>query len=196
MTDKNRHFSRLLSSFPSLPPFLPPSLSSLPQSLFFNPFHSSLPFFLRFLPPSFPPPSFPSSPNCPFSLTVALPLFRKTLFEDCPGFFNSENGVLEAPLVIQVADQVSLRSMFSCQVEFTVCFFELRVLESIYLLQTRPVCFSVCAIVTPGDIAFNVKEINFGYCTTVESVRQTITITNKSILPQIYGFCGVPEVRF
>ena len=61
-------------------------------------------------------------------------------------------------------------------------------------LQTRPVCFSVRAIVTPGDIAFNVKEINFGYCTTVESVRQTITITNKSILPQIYGFCGVPEV--
>ena len=121
MTDKNRHFSRLLSSFPSLPPFLPPSLSSLPRSLFFNPFHSSLPFFLQFL-PSFPPPSFPPSPNCPFSLTVALSLFRKTLFEDCPGFFNSENGVLEAPLVIQVADQVSLRSMFSSQVEFTVCF--------------------------------------------------------------------------
>jgi hypothetical protein len=31
---------------------------------------------------------------------------RKTLFEDCPEYFNNETGLLEAPLVIKVADQV------------------------------------------------------------------------------------------
>jgi hypothetical protein len=50
------------------------------------------------------------------------------------------------------------------------------------------------AIITPSDIEFSVSEVNLGYCTTVESVRQTITMTNKSILAQMYGFCGVPEV--
>ncbi len=33
-------------------------------------------------------------------------LNRKTLFEDCPEYFNNETGLLEAPLVIRVADQV------------------------------------------------------------------------------------------
>ena len=50
------------------------------------------------------------------------------------------------------------------------------------------------AIITPSDIEFSVSQLDLGYCTTVESVRQTITITNKSILAQMYGFCGVPEV--
>lgn len=50
------------------------------------------------------------------------------------------------------------------------------------------------AIITCSDIEFSVKEVDLGYCTIVESVRQTITMTNKSILAQLYGFCGVPEV--
>ena len=50
------------------------------------------------------------------------------------------------------------------------------------------------AIITPSDIEFSVSEVDLGYCTIVESVRQTITMTNKSILAQMYGFCGVPEV--
>lgn len=33
-------------------------------------------------------------------------LNRKTLLEDCPEYFNAETGLLEAPLVIRVADQV------------------------------------------------------------------------------------------
>ena len=50
------------------------------------------------------------------------------------------------------------------------------------------------AIITSSDIEFSVREVDLGYCTTVESVRQTITMTNTSILAQLYGFCGVPEV--
>ena len=47
---------------------------------------------------------------------------------------------------------------------------------------------------TSSDIEFNVTEIDFGFCTVFESVRQTITITNKSVVPQPFGFCGVPDV--
>lgn len=61
-------------------------------------------------------------------------------------------------------------------------------------LQTRPVPFTVRAVVTSSDIEFNVQDIDFGFCSVFESVRQTVTITNKSVLPQQFGFCGVPDV--
>lgn len=47
---------------------------------------------------------------------------------------------------------------------------------------------------TSSDIEFNVQDIDFGFCTVLESVRRTVTITNKSVLPQQFGFCGVPDV--
>ena len=47
---------------------------------------------------------------------------------------------------------------------------------------------------TSSDIAFNAQDIDFGFCTVLESVKRTVSITNKSILPQPFGFCGVPEV--
>ena len=47
---------------------------------------------------------------------------------------------------------------------------------------------------TSSDIEFNVQAIDFGLCTVLESVRRTVTLTNKSVLPQQFGFCGVPDV--
>lgn len=63
-----------------------------------------------------------------------------------------------------------------------------------FFLQTRPVPFKVRAVVTSSDIEFNMQDIDFGFCTVYESVRRTVTITNKSVLPQPFGFCGVPDV--
>ena len=63
-----------------------------------------------------------------------------------------------------------------------------------FCLQTRPVPFKVRAVVTSSDIEFNMQDIDFGFCTVYESVRRTVTITNKSVLPQPFGFCGVPDV--
>ena len=63
-----------------------------------------------------------------------------------------------------------------------------------FSLQTRPVPFKVRAVVTSSDIEFNMQDIDFGFCTVYESVRRTVTITNKSVLPQPFGFCGVPDV--
>lgn len=47
---------------------------------------------------------------------------------------------------------------------------------------------------TSSDIEFNVQAVDFGFCTVLESVRRTVTLTNKSVLPQQFGFCGVPDV--
>ena len=63
-----------------------------------------------------------------------------------------------------------------------------------FICKTRPVPFTVRAIVTSSDIEFNVQAIDFGFCTVLESVRRTVTLTNKSVLPQQFGFCGVPDV--
>ena len=41
-----------------------------------------------------------------YSLDLKFFLNRRTLFEDCPEYFNNETGLLEAPLVIRVSDQV------------------------------------------------------------------------------------------
>lgn len=60
--------------------------------------------------------------------------------------------------------------------------------------QTAPVPFTVQAVVTNSDMEFDVQEIDFGCCTIYESTKTTIKLTNKSILPQDFGFVGHPEV--
>ncbi|XP_046572911.1 LOW QUALITY PROTEIN: cilia- and flagella-associated protein 74-like [Haliotis rubra] len=88
---------------------------------------------------------------------------RKSLFEEAGKYFDKETGVLEAPLLIRVAD------------------------------QTQPVPFTVTAVVTNSDMMFDVSNIDFGCCTIYESVKTSIQLTNKSILPQPYGFVGHPD---
>ncbi|KAK3105163.1 hypothetical protein FSP39_018521 [Pinctada imbricata] len=88
---------------------------------------------------------------------------RKSLFEEAGKYFDKETGVLEAPMIIRVAD------------------------------QTQPVPFTVQAVVTTSDMQFDTTDIDFGCCTIYESTKATIKLTNKSILPQEYGFVGLPE---
>ncbi|XP_041377895.1 cilia- and flagella-associated protein 74-like isoform X2 [Gigantopelta aegis] len=88
---------------------------------------------------------------------------RKSLFEEGGKYFDKETGVLEAPMLISVAD------------------------------QAQPVPFTVTAVVTNSDIEFDVSDIDFGYSTIYESVRKSIKLTNKSILKQEFGFVGLPD---
>ncbi|XP_053379519.1 cilia- and flagella-associated protein 74-like isoform X2 [Mercenaria mercenaria] len=88
---------------------------------------------------------------------------RQSLFEEGGKYFDKETGVLEAPMTIRVAD------------------------------QTAPVPFTVTAVVTNSDMVFDTTDINFGDCTIYESTKTTIKLTNKSILPQEFGFVGHPE---
>jgi hypothetical protein len=42
---------------------------------------------------------------------------------------------------------------------------------------------------------FDTVDIDFGCCTIYESTKAKIKLTNKSILPQEFGFVGHPEVK-
>ena len=61
-------------------------------------------------------------------------------------------------------------------------------------MQVRLVPFQVVALVTVSDFEFNLDLIDFGTCTIHESVIVTIKLTNKSVLPQKFGFIDLPQV--
>ncbi|KAL1021090.1 hypothetical protein UPYG_G00008690 [Umbra pygmaea] len=88
---------------------------------------------------------------------------RCSFSEDAKTFFDTKTGVLEVPLAVQVADQV------------------------------RPVPFMVHAVVTSSDLHFDRTDVNFGNCSIFESVKTSVRLTNLSLLPQDYGFLGIPQ---
>lgn len=88
---------------------------------------------------------------------------RQSLPEDARKYFDPASRVLEAPMTIRVADQI------------------------------KPVRFTVQAIVTTSDLEINPSEINFGYCTIYEAIRTEICLSNLSLLPQEFGFVGLPK---
>ncbi|XP_047428401.1 cilia- and flagella-associated protein 74 isoform X2 [Mugil cephalus] len=88
---------------------------------------------------------------------------RRSLSQDAKEFFDSDTGVLEVPMTVQVAGQV------------------------------QPAHFTVHAVVTSSDLQFDQPEVDFGYCSIYQSVKSTVRLTNLSLLPQDFGFLGVPE---
>ncbi|XP_070812255.1 cilia- and flagella-associated protein 74 [Pituophis catenifer annectens] len=88
---------------------------------------------------------------------------RLPLSKDAKKYFDERTRVLEAPLTIIVSD------------------------------QSKPVEFSMHAILTTSDLEINPSDVDFGYCSIYEAVRTTITVTNKAILPQEFGFVGLPK---
>lgn len=65
-----------------------------------------------------------------------------------------------------------------------------------FSFQSTPVTFIVTAVVTDSDITLSQTEVELGYCTIHESVVTTIELTNKSCLPQDYGFIHLPKVSY
>ncbi|XP_063001518.1 cilia- and flagella-associated protein 74 [Elgaria multicarinata webbii] len=88
---------------------------------------------------------------------------RYSLSKDAGKYFDEKTRVLEVPMTIIVSD------------------------------QSKPVEFTVHAIITTSDLEINPPEVDFGYCSIYEAVRTTITVTNKAILPQEFGFVGLHE---
>ncbi|KAI1231505.1 Cilia- and flagella-associated protein 74, partial [Lamprotornis superbus] len=87
----------------------------------------------------------------------------QSLPEDAGSYFNAETGILEVPVTILIVD------------------------------KAKKVNFTVHAIVTTSDLEISPAQINFGYCTIYEAVQANVILTNKSILPQEFGFVGLPE---
>ncbi|XP_051493216.1 cilia- and flagella-associated protein 74 [Apus apus] len=88
---------------------------------------------------------------------------RHSLPEDAGSYFDEETRVLEVPVTILIVD------------------------------KGKKVNFTVHAIVTTSDLEISPAQIDFGYCTIYEAVQAKVTLTNKSILPQEFGFVGLPE---
>ncbi|XP_047580297.1 cilia- and flagella-associated protein 74 [Lutra lutra] len=88
---------------------------------------------------------------------------RHSLPEDAGKYFDKESRVLEAPMTIRVADQI------------------------------KPVVFTVHAVVTTSDLELSPSAVDFGYCTIYEAIRTQISLYNHSLLPQGFGFVGVPK---
>ncbi|KAM9217792.1 cilia- and flagella-associated protein 74 [Leptosomus discolor] len=88
---------------------------------------------------------------------------RPSLPEDAGSYFNEATRVLEVPVTILVVG------------------------------KAKKVNFTVHAIVTTSDLEISPARINFGCCTIYEAVQANVTLTNKSILPQEFGFVELPE---
>ncbi|XP_076966108.1 cilia- and flagella-associated protein 74 [Callospermophilus lateralis] len=88
---------------------------------------------------------------------------RHSLPKDAGKYFDKESRVLEAPMTIWVADQM------------------------------RPVSFTVQAIVTTSDLELSPSELDFGHCTIYEAIRAEVVLYNHSLLPQEFGFVGLPK---
>ncbi|XP_061306427.1 cilia- and flagella-associated protein 74 isoform X2 [Pezoporus flaviventris] len=88
---------------------------------------------------------------------------RHSLPQDARSYFNEETRILEVPVTILIVD------------------------------KAKKVNITVHAIVTTSDLEISPAQINFGYCTIYEAVQANVVLTNKSILPQEFGFVGLPE---
>lgn len=60
--------------------------------------------------------------------------------------------------------------------------------------QIRTIPFSISAVLTSSDLQFDVNQIDFGCCTTSESVLAKIQLKNNSLLAQPFGFINLPDV--
>ncbi|XP_060055865.1 cilia- and flagella-associated protein 74 isoform X2 [Erinaceus europaeus] len=88
---------------------------------------------------------------------------RHSLPEDAGKYFDKETRVLEAPMTIRVADQI------------------------------KPLEFMVHAVVTTSDLEFRPSVVDFSFCTIYEAIRARVNLYNHSLLPQEFGFIGVPK---
>ncbi|XP_047406307.1 cilia- and flagella-associated protein 74 isoform X5 [Sciurus carolinensis] len=111
---------------------------------------------------------------------------RHSLPEDAGKYFDKESRVLEAPMTIWVADQCpSLLAQWRRGGAGDT--------HPPSMPQMKPVGFTIQAIVTTSDLELNPQELDFGYCTIYQALRTEIVLYNPSLLPQEFGFVGLPK---
>ncbi|KAL4646101.1 cilia- and flagella-associated protein 74 [Arapaima gigas] len=59
--------------------------------------------------------------------------------------------------------------------------------------QVHLISFTVYAIITTSDLEFDMTEVDFGHCSVFESVKTSVHLRNLSLLPQDFGFVGIPK---
>lgn len=87
----------------------------------------------------------------------------KSIVQQAVKYLNSETNTLDVPIQIIVPDQV------------------------------MPIYFSLRAIVSSSELSMNPSLIDFGKCSTEETVTQQLLIRNNSLLPQQFGFVKLQQ---
>ncbi|CAF0828693.1 unnamed protein product [Rotaria sp. Silwood1] len=87
-----------------------------------------------------------------------------------------------------IIDDALSNEIFDSQLNTLIIPLEVKVAD-----QIRTVPFSISAILTTSDLQFDVDNIDFGCCTTSESVVAKIQLKNNSLLAQPFGFVNLPD---
>ena len=122
----------------------------------------------------------------PRALQQHIDIVPRTAYIQAKSSFSLQVKLTAHPSIIN--DGLS-SELFDAQLNTLIIPLEVKVAD-----QIRTVPFSISAILTTSDLQFDVEQIDFGCCTTSESVRAKIQLKNHSLLAQPFGFVNVPEV--
>lgn len=123
----------------------------------------------------------------PRSLQQHIEIVPRTAYIQAKSSFSLQVKLTARPSIVE--DDLSTE-LFDPKLNTLIVPLEVKVAD-----QIRTVPFSISAILTSSDLQFDVEQIDFGCCTTSESVTTKIQLKNHSLLAQPFGFINVPDVR-
>ena len=122
----------------------------------------------------------------PRSLQRHLEIVPRTAYIQAKSSFSLQVKLTAHPSIV---DDGLSNELFDRELNTLIVPLEVKVAD-----QSRTVPFSISAILTSSDLQFDVEQIDFGCCTTSESVVAKIQLKNRSLLAQPFGFINLPDV--
>jgi hypothetical protein len=124
----------------------------------------------------------------PRSLQNHIEIVPRTAYIQAKSSFNLQVKLVAHPSIIN--DGLS-EEIFDSKLNTLIIPLEVKVAD-----QIRTVPFNISAVLTSSDLQFDVENIDFGCCTTSESVLAKVQLKNNSLLAQPFGFVNLPDVSF
>lgn len=122
----------------------------------------------------------------PRALQNHIEIVPRTAYIQAKSSFNLQVKLTARPSIIE---EGLSNDIFDPQLNTLIVPLEVKVAD-----QIRTVPFSISAVLTTSDLQFDVDQIDFGCCTTTESVLAKIHLKNHSLLAQPFGFVNLPDV--
>ncbi|CAF4147780.1 unnamed protein product, partial [Rotaria magnacalcarata] len=121
----------------------------------------------------------------PRALQNHIEIVPRTAYIQAKSSFNLQVKLTAHPSIF---DDGLSNEIFDSQLNTFIVPLEVKVAD-----QIRTVPFSISAILTTSDLQFDVEQIDFGCCTTTESVLAKVQLKNNSLLAQPFGFVNLPD---
>ncbi|CAF3515844.1 unnamed protein product [Rotaria socialis] len=121
----------------------------------------------------------------PRALQNHIEIVPRTAYIQAKSSFNLQVKLTAHPSIF---DDGLSNEIFDSQLNTFIVPLEVKVAD-----QIRTVPFSISAILTTSDLQFDVEQIDFGCCTTAESVLAKVQLKNNSLLAQPFGFINLPD---